>query len=191
MSGGYFTRTRRATRHMVFRLPFGGGSLDFVQLSEMYEEFITAMDGQDDSSCLAFYYERNPVTSIYEFRDADAEADIADVMGMDIQVCSDGESLSESQERKQKEEFTPVQPDNIVQKINQQAKKVKDPSDPNTMLTKVKNMMKGLERATGPKKEKAITLLRDEMQNLLDKHPNFKEDPIIQQCIVMTQIKSD
>lgn len=139
-----FTRTHKAKPHMMFRLPFGSGALSFAEIEASYNEFVIAMDGLDMASCLSFYYEMNPVTSIYEFRDTDAEADVADAMGIDFGVCSDGESLSESQERKNIEKQKEV--------MRQRKAEVGH-------IKVVQNMWTCYQKASGDKKDAALKRL--------------------------------
>lgn len=81
------------------RLPWGGGVVNVAYVCEHYPEYAAEMDGSDLGSCLLLFYERSPVSGVYEFRDADSEADIAEWMGMDLTVCVDGESTAEKASR--------------------------------------------------------------------------------------------
>lgn len=139
-----FNRTRKANPTMMFRLPFGSGALSFADIQDTYREFVDAMDGLDMSSCLCFYYEQNPLTSIYEFRDSDAEADIADAMGIDFGVCSEGESLRESQERKHKEK---------------QQERMRQKRAENSQVKVVQNLWTCYQKASGEKKDAALKRL--------------------------------
>lgn len=139
-----FNRDRKAKPDMMFRLPFGSGTLSFADIQGTYKDFVDAMDGMDMSSCLCFYYEKNPVTSIYEFRDNDAEADVADAMGIDFGVCSEGESLTDSQERKHKEK----------QKELMQRRK-----EENSQAKLIQNLWACYQRASGVKKDAALNRL--------------------------------
>ena len=57
-------------------------------------------DGSDFGSSLLLYYELNPVNQRYDFRDADAEHDVATHMGIDMDIVSSGESKLEEVQRK-------------------------------------------------------------------------------------------
>ena len=89
----------QANEHDLFRLPFGGIEMSCKDIKEAYPEFSKLMDGKDYGACLTLYYDKNPLNGIYEFRDEDAEMDIAEQLGFDIIVCTTGESLKEKEER--------------------------------------------------------------------------------------------
>ena len=89
-----------APADLELRLPMGGGTASVAYVTEHYPEFAAEMDGADYGACLELYYERNPVNGIYEFRDQDAELDIAEAMGMDLRVCTEGESTAEKKTRR-------------------------------------------------------------------------------------------
>lgn len=84
------TRKLEAEDNLIFRLPYANGSLKIRELKLYYEEFIQFMDGSDEDSYLEIYYELNPVSGVYEFKDCDAEEDIADLMKIEYKVCSLG-----------------------------------------------------------------------------------------------------
>lgn len=168
-----WNRTQQVHSTMVFRLPFGNGSLTFCEISKIYPSLASSMDGEDTSSCLCFYYSQNPVTSIYEFRDNDAEADIADMMEIDIVVCSEGESLSESQERKRIEQIKSRQNQPVV---------VKDQSSFQFMTKKLDNIYHHYQQCAIPdKKHKALQTLKVQFDELLAKYPDqSKSNQLVQ-----------
>ena len=85
----------------LFRIPFSG-SVSWVELIEMYPDILTEIDGECRENCLLFYYERNPVSQIYEFKDDDTELDFADILKIDMNITKDGESKQEKEDRKSK-----------------------------------------------------------------------------------------
>ena len=50
------------------------------------------MNGEDETCCLCFYYDKNPTNGYYEFKDPDSELDMADIMGIDLKVCVAGDT---------------------------------------------------------------------------------------------------
>ncbi len=50
------------------------------------------MNGEDETCCLCFYYDKNPTNGYYEFKDPDSELDMADILGIDMKVCVAGET---------------------------------------------------------------------------------------------------
>ena len=85
----------------LFRLPFSG-IISWKEYVEYYPDLIHQMDGTCIENCLSFYYELNIVNKIYEFRDNDAELDISEILGMNLNVVVEGEKLEEQEERKTK-----------------------------------------------------------------------------------------
>ena len=87
-----------ATDDMQLRVPFGH-ILSWSEFTQYYPGIKEAMDGSDETSTLGFYYYLNPVNQIYEFHDEDAENDIAECIGMRLDVISNGEEDMEKTER--------------------------------------------------------------------------------------------
>lgn len=84
----------------VFQLPLGQGTLNCSEMLKMYPDFGVGMDGTTDGASLLLYYDRNPLTGIYELRDADAEHDISEELGMNLEVAMAGESAEDELARK-------------------------------------------------------------------------------------------
>lgn len=90
-----------------FRVPFG------IELS--WEEIVShyphmnepenSMNGIYPEDCLSFYYSKNILTGIYDFRDEDAEMDMIERLRIDLQVISEGENNEDQTKRKQMEEL--------------------------------------------------------------------------------------
>lgn len=82
----------------LFRIPFTG-PICWSDLIEMYPKLTEEMNGESYENCLLFYYELNPVSNIYEFRDETTELDFADILKIDMDITRDGESKKEKEER--------------------------------------------------------------------------------------------
>lgn len=95
------TRKTPANNNDLFQVPFSG-SLTWIDYVNMYPNIITEMDGTCRENCLSFYYEKNVVNQAYEFRDEDAEMDIADILGIDMNITVEGESIQEKETRMSK-----------------------------------------------------------------------------------------
>lgn len=83
----------------IFLLPHGQGELSCINIKQNFPEFAKAMDGTDHGACLLLYYDRNPLNQRYEFRDADSEHDISELLGLDFNTISKGESHDEENQR--------------------------------------------------------------------------------------------
>jgi len=89
---------------MNFRIPFGH-VVPWSEYVEYYPEIIIAMDGSDITSTLDFYYSMNPVTKIFEFQDENSENDIADCIGIRLDIVSNGEFDEEKIKRNKEEKI--------------------------------------------------------------------------------------
>ena len=92
---------RKPTNSDLFRVPFAG-PVSWIDLIEMYPQVEQEMDGECRENCLLFYYEMNPVTKVYEFKDEDAELDFSSVLQIDMNITREGESKEEMEDRKSK-----------------------------------------------------------------------------------------
>lgn len=90
-----FSKTQKATNDMVFRVPLIGMDMTWRQIIEYYPHLNEEMNGSDPGCFLSVYYIKNPVNGIYDFVDEDAEADLTDIYGFDLDICTKGESKEE------------------------------------------------------------------------------------------------
>lgn len=98
-----FTIYKPAKLTDVFRIPFGI-EMPLEDILNNYPELITEMNGEDETSTLSFYYQKNPTNGHYEFHDDQAELDVADILKMDLDVYRDGESAGAKELRVTSEE---------------------------------------------------------------------------------------
>lgn len=94
---------KTANNSMNFRIPFGH-VVTWSEYVEYYPEIINTMDGSDITSTLEFYYSLNPVTKIFEFQDENSENDIADFIGIRLDIVSNGELDEEKKQRDKEQE---------------------------------------------------------------------------------------
>ena len=90
-----------------FRVPFGI-ELSWEEILSQYphmNEPEHEMNGINPEDCLSFYYSKNILSGIYDFRDEDAEMDIIERLQIDLQVISEGENCEDQTKRKQMEEL--------------------------------------------------------------------------------------
>lgn len=59
------------------------------------------MDGSSPDSFLLFFYELSPVDNIYQFKDDDSENDFAEVLGINFNIISEGETQEELERRRE------------------------------------------------------------------------------------------
>ena len=93
------TRKSKPTGTDLFQIPFSG-AVQWDEYIEIYPDIIKEMDGKCSENCLLFYYEKNFVNQVYNFRDEDAEFDIANILGIDINITVEGESIEDKNSRK-------------------------------------------------------------------------------------------
>lgn len=84
----------------IFQLPCAMGCQTARDIALEYPLFVESMHGREAEACLLWYYSLNPVSSVWTFRDPDSEMRIADILGIDISVCVDGESIEEGNRRR-------------------------------------------------------------------------------------------
>lgn len=82
----------------LFQLPYGPMSA-WNEITVMYPDIITEMDGSSPDSFLSFFYELNPIDRNYIFKDDDSEADFAEAIGLSIHVVSTGDDRDRDEER--------------------------------------------------------------------------------------------
>lgn len=87
----------------IFTIPIIGMDMSWDELIQEYPHLENEMDGSDEGSFLGIFYKKNPVNSIYGFIDEDAESDMADIFGFDLNICTKGESNKEKAIRNNEE----------------------------------------------------------------------------------------
>jgi hypothetical protein len=94
-----FTRKATPNKTDLFQVPFSG-VMSWNNYIDLYPDITNEMDGSCRENCLSFYYEKNLVNGIYIFRDEDAEFDIANILGIDLNITVEGESIEDKITRK-------------------------------------------------------------------------------------------
>lgn len=92
------TTLTKANPDDLFRIPFGI-EMPLRDMVELYPEFENLMNGEDETCCLSFYYEKNPTNGYFEFRDTDSELDMANLLEIDIHVFTEGETHESKKQR--------------------------------------------------------------------------------------------
>jgi hypothetical protein len=95
------TRKSKANDNDLFQVPFSG-VLPWYEFKEMYPIILTEMDGTCKENCLLFYYDKNVVNKVYQFRDYDTEFDVANILEIDMNITIEGESIEEKETRSSK-----------------------------------------------------------------------------------------
>jgi hypothetical protein len=86
-----------------FRVPFGI-EMTWDEIIEQYPHMTNPeyeMNGNSPEDCLSFYYSKNILTGIYEFRDEDAEYDMINRFQIDLNIVTEGETDEDQMLRKQ------------------------------------------------------------------------------------------
>jgi hypothetical protein len=91
-----------ATDELLFRVPFGHVTT-WREFVEDYPAILNEMTGEDVTCMLGFYYQLNPLTFIYEFHDENAENDIAECIGISLDIIQNGEKDDEKKQRQDHE----------------------------------------------------------------------------------------
>lgn len=87
----------------LFQIPFGPVT-SWNEIINFYPNVVLEMDGSSPDSFLLFFYECSPIDSTYRFKDEDSENDFAEVLGINFNVVSEGETKEELEKRREKEE---------------------------------------------------------------------------------------
>jgi hypothetical protein len=67
-----------------FDVPHKAEPMRFREIVTQFPEFVAIFDGEAEENTLLFYYKFNKQRSVYEFKDADAEEEVAELLGVQI-----------------------------------------------------------------------------------------------------------
>lgn len=96
-------RSKSVKTNDLFQIPFGPIA-SWNEITTYYPHVQFEMDGSSADSFLSFFYELNPINSVYKFKDDDSENDFADLLGINFSVISEGESKEDENKRKMEQE---------------------------------------------------------------------------------------
>lgn len=85
------TMNLHAEESAIFRLPYSGREMTLSSLRREHPLFVEEMDGSLQDTCFSYFYDRNPITGVYEFRNDESEDVVADLLGIDLIACEDNE----------------------------------------------------------------------------------------------------
>lgn len=88
---------RRCPTHALFDLPHKDEPMSAKAIQKRYSKFADIFDGQSLENTLSFYYKKNKETGVYGFIDEDAEAEVAELLGVKVRVFKDT-SIEEEEE---------------------------------------------------------------------------------------------
>lgn len=110
----YLSRGRIAAKGLLFDVPHKRDPITIKEIMKELPAFAKMMDGNGEENTLLFYYKKNKETSHYIFQDEDAEADVAEMMGVEIGTFAEeeevfvGELLSDAQVELHKENINMI-----------------------------------------------------------------------------------
>lgn len=91
---------------MKFVVPHRSKPWSAKKLEKRFPHICEFLDGKGEDACLLFFYKFNSAEKIFEFIDADAEDEFADLLGVAVEECEEknedeelppGEKLNEEQ----------------------------------------------------------------------------------------------
>jgi hypothetical protein len=96
----YLNPRTKIHRNTYFRVPHQQLPITAGEIRQQFKQFAREMDGRSADACLDFFYKKDKESGIYEFVDADAEEEVAEIMGVKViefceeeEVDSDGELI--------------------------------------------------------------------------------------------------
>lgn len=96
---------KKPKQNDLFQVPFGP-ILTWEDITNFYPNILNEMNGEREENYLLFYYEFNPVTSVYKAIDEDTENDLADIFGLDLHNISTGETKDDELDRNRLESLS-------------------------------------------------------------------------------------
>ena len=100
----YLNPRTKAGKRDYFRVPHQELPMTAAEIRKQFRSFAEEMDGRSADACLDFFYKRDKDTGIYEFIDADAEEEIAEILGVkiiEVREDDNGEVEGEGEEGKE------------------------------------------------------------------------------------------
>lgn len=144
------SRTQTPKEHDLFRVPYAC-SISWTEFINIYPSITIEMTGDCIENSLSFYYQRNVLTSIYEFVDESAEHDIADIIGIDLNITMTGETKDNMMERmkseKNKCEDVTINIHEFLNDTDEETQSLKDEKNVRKQNKKERRMQKLKERS--------------------------------------------
>lgn len=150
----------------VFLIPIINMDCTWENLIKDYPHMEIEMDGSDEGSFLEVFYKINPLNGIYIFVDEDAESDMADIFGFDLNVCTKGETNLEKTERNKNEIMLYDLFDNLY--INENSENYNDDFEYLEEFDEAKEKLKGKilkEQIKQDKKNRRQKVLSEKLNN--------------------------
>ncbi len=152
----------------LFKVPFSC-AIKWSEFKSIYPNITHEMNGECKENCLLFYYEKNIVNQVYEFRDNETELDMSEILGIDINVTIDGESIQEKEIRTTKS----------CNDIAELLKNITHEDEYAIVKNNTENDLSSLEKKNYKKIKEDIKLAKKErrQQKILEK--NKKDEPLV------------
>jgi hypothetical protein len=71
----------------LFTVPHRTKPMKARHIARRYPKFAAEFDGSAEECCLAWYYKLNKAEGVFEFKDSDAEDEVAELLG--VTLCSE------------------------------------------------------------------------------------------------------
>jgi hypothetical protein len=84
---------QKARPGLLLTVPHRREPMSVRELEKAFPDFAKLFDGQSEENTILFYWKRNKDTKVYEFREADDEEEVAELMGVEcfVETETDGE----------------------------------------------------------------------------------------------------
>lgn len=80
----YLTRKEKCPPTALFDVPHKPDPVTAKYLEKKFPDFAKEMDGAGEERCMLYFWKRNKETKVYEFLDAEAEEEIAEILGVPL-----------------------------------------------------------------------------------------------------------
>ena len=68
----------------LFDVPHQPEPMSAYEIKKKFPNFAKEMDGGYEENTLSFFYKKNKETGVYEFKDEEAEEEVAELMGVEL-----------------------------------------------------------------------------------------------------------
>ncbi len=101
----FLSASQHAHPAMRFMVPHRRKPWSAKKMEERFPHLKEALDGKSPDAMLTFFYKFNKVENVFEFIDADAEEDFADLLGVKV-LCA---AMEDEEEAPPSESLSPEQ----------------------------------------------------------------------------------
>lgn len=70
--------------NILFMFPNREKPIKAKRIKKKYPEFAKEFDGSSEECCLSYYYKLNRAEGLFEFKDPEAEDEVAEMLGVDL-----------------------------------------------------------------------------------------------------------